>query len=146
MRPLLVVVASPNLQHHTGVRQRPEQRLVQQFVAQPAIETLDEPSLLRLAGRDVMPTDTGLIRPAQDGVRGQFGAGVADDRVWLLPSPANDVIEFSRNAPAGDRGVGDQCQAFSGAVVSPPPTLALRAAALEYLVDPSYRSENDAPI
>src|ERR1700716_581762 len=118
MRPLFVVVAPPNLQHRTGVRQRPEQRLVQQFAAQPAIETLDEPILLRLAGRDVMPTDTGLTRPAQDGVRGQFGAVVADDRVWPLPSPANDVIEFSRNAPAGDRGVGEQCQAFSGGIVN----------------------------
>src|SRR3979490_1748240 len=65
------------------------------------------------SGRGCVRTRVGL----DEIVRGQFGAVVADDRVWPLPSPANDVIEFSRNAPAGARGVGDQCQAFSGAVV-----------------------------
>src|ERR1700704_458490 len=38
-----------------------------------------EAVLLRLAGRDVVPADAGRIRPAQDGVRGQLGAVVADD-------------------------------------------------------------------
>ena len=33
------------------------------------------------------------------------------------PAPANDIVEFPGHAPAGDRGVGDQRQAFSGAVV-----------------------------
>ena len=67
------------------MRQRPEQRLVQQFVAEPTIGTLDKAVLLRLSGRDVMPSDAGLIRPAQDGVRGELGAIVADDRVFGRP-------------------------------------------------------------
>ena len=50
MRTLLVVVALPCLQHGTGVGQRPEQRLVEQLVAQPAVEALNEAVLLRLAG------------------------------------------------------------------------------------------------
>jgi hypothetical protein len=37
MRSLLVVIASPCLEHGTGVRQRFEQRLVQQLVAQAAL-------------------------------------------------------------------------------------------------------------
>ena len=48
MRPFLVVIAPPCLQHGAGVRQRAEQRLVEQLVAQPAVEALDEAILLRL--------------------------------------------------------------------------------------------------
>jgi len=42
MRSFFVVVALPSLQYSAGVRQRAEQCLVQQFVAQPAVEALDE--------------------------------------------------------------------------------------------------------
>src|SRR5579863_9221465 len=49
--------------------------------------------------------------------RGQLGAVVADDSVRTSHAPANDVVEFPRDAPAGDRGVGNERQAFSGAVV-----------------------------
>src|ERR1700686_555613 len=80
MWPLLVVITPPGLQYGTGVRQRFEQRLVQQLIAQAAVEALDEAVLLRLAKRDVVPADAGRIRPAQDRVRGQLGAVVADDR------------------------------------------------------------------
>ena len=117
MRPLLVVIAPPGLQYGTGVRQRAEQRLVQQLVAQPAVEAFDEAVLLRLARRDVMPADAGRIRPAQDRVRGQLGAIVADDRVRASLAPSNDAVEFPRRAPPGDRGVGDQRQTLPGAVV-----------------------------
>lgn len=50
MRSLFVVIAPPGFQHGTGVRQRFEQRLVQQFVAQAAVEAFAEAVLLRLAG------------------------------------------------------------------------------------------------
>ena len=79
MRPRFVVVAPPGLQHGAGVRQRAEQRLVEQLVAQPAVEALDEAVLLRLAGRDVVPADAGLVGPGEDGVGGQLRAVVADD-------------------------------------------------------------------
>jgi hypothetical protein len=55
MRSLLVVIAPPNLQHGAGVRQRAEQGFVQQLVAQPAVEALDEAVLLRLSRCDVVP-------------------------------------------------------------------------------------------
>src|SRR6202795_432761 len=95
MRSLLVVIVPPGLQHGTSVRQRFEQRLVQQLVAQAAVEALDEAVLLRLAGRDVVPADAGRIRPAQDRIRGQLGAVVADDRVRASPAPANNIRSSS---------------------------------------------------
>ena len=50
MWPLLVVITPPGLQYGTGVRQRFEQRLVQQLVAQPAVEAFDEAVLLFCCG------------------------------------------------------------------------------------------------
>ena len=74
-------------------------------------------AMLNNAALKVMPADAGLIRPAEDGVRGQFGAVVANDCVRASPSPSNDVVKFPRHTASGDRGVGDERQAFSGAVV-----------------------------
>ena len=62
-----------------GRWQAPEQVLVQAFVAQPADQALDEAVLHRLARRDVVPGDATLLLPAEDRVRGQLGAVVADD-------------------------------------------------------------------
>ena len=86
VRPGFVVVAPPGFEHDTGVRQGWEQRLVQQFVAQPTIEALVEAVLLRLARRDVMPAYAGVVGPGQDGVGRIFRAVVADDR---LGSPSS---------------------------------------------------------
>jgi hypothetical protein len=88
-----------------------------QNVAQPAVEALDEAVLLWFAGCNVVPPDAGLVGPVQDGVRGQLRAVVTDDRIRASPSPANNVVQLTRHAPAGDRGVGDQGEALSGAVV-----------------------------
>ena len=41
--------------------ERSEERLVQQLVAQPAVEALDEGILLRLARCDVMPFEPCLL-------------------------------------------------------------------------------------
>jgi len=108
MRPFFVVVTPPRFQHGTRVGQRAEQRLVEQLIAQPAVEALDEAVLLRLAGRDVVPADTGLVRPGENGVRGRLGAVVADDRLRTSPAAANGFVQLARDAPARDRGVGDQ--------------------------------------
>src|SRR5579864_8577161 len=117
MRSFLVVIAPPSLERGARMRQRAEQRLVQQFVTQPAVEALDEPILLWFTGRDVVPADAGLVRPGEDGVGGQLGAVVADDRLRTPPAAANGVVELARYAPARDRRVGDQRQAFAGTVV-----------------------------
>jgi hypothetical protein len=43
-----------------------EDLLVQQLIAQPADEALDEGVLLWLAGRDVVPVQAGLVGPRQN--------------------------------------------------------------------------------
>jgi len=91
------VIVPPGLEHGAGVRQRPEQRLVQQLVAQAAVEALDEAVLLWFTGRNVVPPDASLVCPVQDGVRGQVRAVVTDDRVRAAPWPANNVVQFPRH-------------------------------------------------
>src|SRR6201987_4816607 len=113
----LILMVPPGLERSTGVGQRPEQRLVQQLIAQAAVEALDEAVLVWFAGCNVVPPDTSLVGPVQDGVRGQLCAVVTDDRIRASPSSANNVVQLTRHAPAGDRGVGDQGEALSGAVV-----------------------------
>src|ERR1700730_17294944 len=61
------------------------------------VEALDEAVLLRFAGRDAVPSDAGLIRPAQDGVRGPLGPVVADNRVSGPSSPASRLQRWSRS-------------------------------------------------
>ena len=73
-----VVVVAPALERAADVWQRAEQGLVQELVAQPAVEAFDEGVLDRLSRRDVMPADVALIGPGEDGVGGQLGAVVAD--------------------------------------------------------------------
>src|SRR6202451_4743030 len=70
--PHLVEVAPPGFHLGAGVRQGAEQSLVQQFVAQLAVEALAEAVLLGLAGSDAMPADPVLGGPFQDGVGRQF--------------------------------------------------------------------------
>ena len=60
-----------------------EQALVQEFVAHPAVEGFDVAVLHRLARRDVVPFDTVILRPGEDGVRGELGAVVGNDHVRL---------------------------------------------------------------
>jgi hypothetical protein len=57
MRSHVVVVVVPQPQHRAGVTERHEQRLVEAFVTQTAVEALDVAVMLRLARRDVVPLD-----------------------------------------------------------------------------------------
>ena len=65
MWPGVVVVVFPGRQHSSNLRERGEQRLIEKFVAQAGVETLDEGVLGRLAGRDVMPLDLPLSLDAK---------------------------------------------------------------------------------
>jgi hypothetical protein len=78
-----IVIVPPGGQHEPGMGQRGEQGLVEAFVPQATVEALHEAVLHRLARRDVVPLDPSLLRPAQDGRRGQLGAIIADDHMWL---------------------------------------------------------------
>src|ERR1041385_190666 len=102
MRSRFVVIAPPSLQHSARVRQRPEKRLVEQLVAKSAIEALDKAVLLRLAWCDVVPADAGRVGPAQDRVRGQFGAVVAYNGAGLS-TQADHIIQLAGDTPARDR-------------------------------------------
>jgi hypothetical protein len=58
-----VVVLLPDRQRLSRVGERCEQGPVEELVAQPAVEALDEGVLLGLAGCDVVPFDLPLLRP-----------------------------------------------------------------------------------
>lgn len=100
-----VVVHPPDLDEGSGRRQAPEQMLVQALVAQAPVQAFDEAILLRLAGRDGMPLNPTLFLPTQDCVRGQLSAVVRDDHHRLAPA-CDDLVEFARDPPPGQRRVG----------------------------------------
>ena len=77
-----VVVRAPCLDDPSRRSQRGEQVLVQALVAQATIEQFHKAVLLRLAGRDVMPLDAGVLASGEHGMTGQFGAVVADHHAW----------------------------------------------------------------
>ena len=62
MGPEVVVVVPPRFQLLTGVGEAGEDRLVQELVPEPRVEALDEPVLVGLAWRDVVPLDIALLR------------------------------------------------------------------------------------
>jgi len=68
-----VVVRPPYLDDPSRRSQRWEQVLVQALVAQATIERFYKAVLLRLAQRDVMPLDPGVLAPGEDGMTGQLG-------------------------------------------------------------------------
>ena len=72
----MVVVMAPSRQHFSGVGEAIEDILVEAFVPQFPIEAFNEAILLRLARRDVVPGDAGLVLPFQDRPAGQFRAVV----------------------------------------------------------------------
>lgn len=72
MRPHVVVVVARDGQIAPGIGQAVEQLLIQQFIAQRAIEGPVKPVLLGLALIDVMPFDLVLACPFQDGPAGKF--------------------------------------------------------------------------
>ena len=77
--------------------------LVQAFVAEPAVEALDEGVLDRLSRRDVVPLDPGHLAEAEDGVADEFVAIVADDHEGL--SPPSRSVSNSRTTRVPDSDV-----------------------------------------
>ncbi len=69
----MVVIVTPDGQLPAGVSQAVEQFLIEEFIAQRAVEALDEPVLLGLARIDVVPLDLIFGRPFQDRTTGKFG-------------------------------------------------------------------------
>ena len=67
-----VVVNPPGLDDIAGFAGPVEQVLVETFVPKPSVERLDERILRRLAGGDIVPFDSCVLRPFQDRVTGRF--------------------------------------------------------------------------
>ena len=80
MRPVLIVVLLPSRDYCSGVRQCREEPFVKAFVPKAAVEAFDKSILCRLARRDIVPADAGLLSPFEYRYRGQLGAVVGDDR------------------------------------------------------------------
>ena len=72
MGPGVIVVAAPGFGDPVGIGEAMEQVLVEAFVPKPPVEALDEGVLHRLARLDVVPLDAVILRPFQDGVRGEL--------------------------------------------------------------------------
>lgn len=62
--------------------------------------------LIGLPRGDLLPADPHPVGEAEDGVRDELGAVVADDHC-RLPAPSNERFEFAYHAPSRQRGVGD---------------------------------------
>jgi hypothetical protein len=99
------------------MRQRREQRLIEAFVSEASVETLDEAVLHGLTGGDVMPLHRALLAPAQNGDAGELRSIVADDRLGLCAALPGQRFQLPHDPQARQRGVGDQRQALSGEVV-----------------------------
>ena len=80
--------------------------LVETFVAQPADEAFDERVLHRSARRDVVPINACILRPSQDGMAGQFGAVITDDR-GRLATLGDDLVQFTGDPVPRQGRVGD---------------------------------------
>ncbi|CAB3773018.1 hypothetical protein LMG29660_07253 [Burkholderia puraquae] len=76
MGPTLVVKLSPAFDEYLGLGPAAEPFAIQQFVAQLAVEALDESVLPRAAGRDEGRADCSISQPAHDLGGGKFGTVV----------------------------------------------------------------------
>lgn len=86
-----------------------------QFLAR--IEALDEPVLIGLARRDVVPLDVAFLTPAQDRHAGQLGAVIAGDRLGPCHPFEHRSIELTPDPSAGDLRAGGQAHALAAIVV-----------------------------
>jgi hypothetical protein len=103
------VIAFPGGQHRTGLWQRGEQRLVEEFIAQTAVEAFDESVLGQLSRRDVVPIDPSSAAPPSR----QPGAVVVHAHGGAATS-GDDELKLALHPQARRRRIGDGCQAFAG--------------------------------
>jgi hypothetical protein len=113
---LAVVVGDPFGELVACIVEAEEQRLVQELVAHPAVEALDEGVLDRLARRDEVPVDGVVLAPSQHGVAGELGAVVGDDRARPATS-CDDRRQLPCHPSPRDGCVRDRCQTLLGDVI-----------------------------
>lgn len=112
----MVVIVAPDGQFPAGVGQAVEQFLVEQLIAQRAVEALDEPVLLGPTGIDVVPLDPILACPFQDRPTGKFGP-IVTDNAGRLAVETRQRVEFTRHAGPGYAGIGNQTQVLAAAII-----------------------------
>src|SRR5947209_6771557 len=95
----VVVVGPPAAKRGAGLGQGREQRLVQELIPQSTIEALDECVLHRFAWRDVVPSNSALVRPCEYGVAGEFTPIVADHHLGFAAFD-DQPIQFPRQTNA----------------------------------------------
>ena len=93
----LVVIVLPCGKADAGLAECREERLVQELVPQPPVETFDEGVLGRLSGRDVVPADIAVLALAQDRHAGQLRSVIGDYGLWAA-SGGDDRVQFPRGA------------------------------------------------
>ena len=70
----VVVIVSPESQLPPRIIQTVEDLLVEQLVAQAAVEAFDEGILLRFARIDIIPINIVIAGPLQDRTTGELGS------------------------------------------------------------------------
>jgi len=73
-----------------------EQNFVQKFIPKLAIDTFDDSALHHCSRRDVVPSDTGCLSPAQGSVAGERVLAVADDRQSAASPHADEYFANGR--------------------------------------------------
>lgn len=89
---------------------------IQQLVPHLVEKRLDVTVLHGLPRRDVVPPDPRILRPGEDGKRGEPGSGVTDNQAGPA-SPFDESRELPRHPVAGDRAIREGGQARVGDAV-----------------------------
>ncbi len=89
------------------MRERGEERLIQNLVPQPAVEALDEGVQRRLARRVVVPLDDLLLRRRQDRHAGELGPVLTDNHVRPA-APSYDGVHLRATRNIRQRSIGHQ--------------------------------------
>ena len=79
-------------------------------------EAFHERVLHCLAGRDVVPANSGILAPSQYCMRRHFRSVVRDDHIGLA-AQTDQVIQFTRHPRAGQRSIHGSYQCLTGAVI-----------------------------
>jgi hypothetical protein len=97
-----IVIEPPGFNDPPCQRQATEHVLVKALLVETPVKALDESVLDRTPGRDIVPSDAASLLPAQDGVRRELSAVVADDHQRLLRATTM-ASELASHPAAGDR-------------------------------------------
>ena len=99
MRPMMVVIDPPRFDLAPGVLDRQELIGVQTFIAELAVEGLDEAVFDGLSGPDEVEKDTALICPLIEDATSELRAVIDRDRVRLAVL-GDRAIERLGNGPS----------------------------------------------